>query len=299
MARQFAGERSPWTNVYGLARTLLAISTLLTLIANDASTLFIPLARVVTQAPFCDGHAAFGLFCQSDDLEAARWVAIVLLIIVASGWRPRITGALHWWVAASLQSSASLLDGGDQITMNLTLLLLPVTLFDGRKWHWSAPEPARSTTVGLLGRLVASFSFTAIRVQVMLVYYVAGVAKYGVEEWGEGTALYYWFSHPVFGVPAFLDEPIGLVTNSPTLLPLVTWGVMAFEALLAAALFMRSRHRRRVFVFAVAFHCGIALLHGILTFAIAMEAALILYLLPVHSTLGQLFARSSARPRGA
>ena len=227
-ARRFAGERSPWTNVYGLARTLLAISTLLTLIANDASTLFIPLARVVAQAPFCDGHAGFGLFCQSDDLEAARWVAIVLLIIVASGWRPRVTGALHWWVAASLQSSASLLDGCDQITMNLTLLLLPVTLFDGRKWHWSAPTPVRSTTVGLLGRLIASFSFTAIRVQVMLVYYVAGVAKYGVEEWGDGTALYYWFSHPVFGVPAFLDEPIGLVTNSPTLLPLVTWGVMAF-----------------------------------------------------------------------
>ena len=74
---------------------------------------------------------------------------------------------------------------------------------------------------------------------------------------------------------------------------------MAFEALLAAALFMRSRHRRRLFVFAVSFHCGIALLHGILTFAIAMEAALILYLLPVHSTLRQLFARSSARPRGA
>lgn len=203
-----------------------------------------------------------------------------------------MTGVLHWWVAASLQWSATLLDGGDQVAMNLTLLLVPVTLLDGRIWHWDPPAGSVATRVGLAKRLVALTAFAAIRVQVMLIYYTAGVAKYSVEEWADGTALYYWLRHPVFGASAAVRPIVESVILSPVLLPLATWGVLVLEGLLAAALFIHPRHRPKLFWFAALFHLGIALLHGILTFAIAMEAALILYLLPVSRTLEELTARA-------
>lgn len=88
---------SPWTNVYGVGRSVLAIATAATLLCNRPSTLFRPGTGVPT-APICDGVGRIGLFClaSSQHLSIARWVAIVVLLIAASGYRPRFTGVAHW-----------------------------------------------------------------------------------------------------------------------------------------------------------------------------------------------------------
>lgn len=57
-------------------------------------------------------------------LNIIKWLAIVLLIIIASGWRPRFTGIIHWWICYSLQNSALTLDGGEQVSAVITLLLI-------------------------------------------------------------------------------------------------------------------------------------------------------------------------------
>ncbi|MBK6923188.1 MAG: HTTM domain-containing protein [Deltaproteobacteria bacterium] len=266
--------RAPCTNVYGLARTLLALSTALTLVANDTRTLFVPLAGIAATPPFCQGHGAIGIFCLSPELELARWSAIAILLVVASGWRPRVTGVAHWWVAASLQWNASVLDGGDQVCMVLALLLLPLTVLDGRRWHWDPPAPMRSEAAALVGWS----TWIAVRVQVAAVYYHAGVAKYGVDEWGDGTALWYWFRNPTFGAPEALQPIVQPVIASATALPLLTWSVLVLEFLLAGALWMPPGARRVLFPLGCALHVGIALVHGITSFALAMIAALLLYL---------------------
>src|SRR5437867_307525 len=125
---------APWTSAYGLARTVLALGTAGTLAANAPSTLFRP-ALGLPPAPYCTGPTQISLFCllPSEQLWLARSLALAILFVVASGWRPRITAIPHWWVAFSLQVSATVLDGGDQVTAILTLLVLPVALTDPRR----------------------------------------------------------------------------------------------------------------------------------------------------------------------
>ena len=64
------------------------------------------------------------------------WVG---LLLVLSGYYPRFTGVLHWLISSSVFQAANLVEGGDQITAILTLLLVPVTLLDPRRNHWQQP----------------------------------------------------------------------------------------------------------------------------------------------------------------
>lgn len=276
-ARPWAWRTEPWTNVYGLSRTLLAGGTLLTLLCNDTATLFRP-ASGALDVPQCGGLHRLGAFCWvGGQLEWARWAMALILLVVASGWRPRLTGALHWWICFSLNANAMIVDGGDQVAAVLTFLLLPVTLTDPRKWHWQAG--AQTTDTGDAGRIFARVGLAAIRVQVSAIYFHAAVAKLAVAEWANGTAVYYWLSDPLFGAAEWLRPMVSMVISSPAVV-LVTWGVLALELLLCAALLLDPRHWRALLISGLLLHAGIALLHGLVSFGFSMAAALVLYLRP-------------------
>ena len=123
----------PWTNVYGLSRTLIALSLLITFIFNDIYNLFRPVAGL-TEYPVCSNYE-ISVFCllPAEYLPLTKWLVIILLIVIASGWRPRYTGILHFWIASSFQNTAATLDGGEQVATVLTLLLVPLTILDNRK----------------------------------------------------------------------------------------------------------------------------------------------------------------------
>lgn len=91
---KWLNRRNPWTNVYGLARSLIALSTLLTLLINDAEIFFRPTSDTNIY-PNCF-NTTISIFClvPSDYfyLNIARWVCIILLAVIVSGWRPRIKG---------------------------------------------------------------------------------------------------------------------------------------------------------------------------------------------------------------
>src|SRR5439155_8663926 len=91
--RRVIDSSSPWTNVYGVARTLIALGTLATLAFSHSTSIFRP-AVGIDQVPQCVGPARASLFCAfgHDHLELARWVAVATLTVVAIGWRPRVTG---------------------------------------------------------------------------------------------------------------------------------------------------------------------------------------------------------------
>ncbi len=294
---------SPCTNVVGLARTLLALGTFCTLLFNDADTLFRPLGvelgMASTQVPMLR-LSLFSIFSGSD-LHLGRWIALGLLALVASGWCPRFTGIAHWWVSASLAASGVIVDGGDQVAAVLTLLLVPVTLCDGRRWHWS-PAPAPAGGAAAEGQtLVARSAILVVRIQIALIYFFACVEKLRVEEWRNGTALYYWLSHPVFGAPGADNTLVPLLAHPAVVTPL-TWGVLALEALLFAGLGLDRRRRPLLLGAGLLFHAGIAVLHGLFSFALAMGAALLIYLRPAEQPLrwpapgaGRLLARCRRR----
>jgi sporulation delaying protein B len=269
--------QAPWTNVYGVARTLLACGTLLTLLFSPVEVLFHPMAGR-PDFPTCTGPADAGWFCVADGhLQLARWLAIAALVLVASGWRPRFTGILHWYVAWSVHSNVSLVDGGDQVTTVLTLLMIPLTLTDARKWHWQ-PMPAPATARPIAA-LVAISTVVALRLQVAMVYFHAAIGKLAVDEWVNGTATYYFFSDPMFGTPSWLSW-LSPVLTTPIGVALVTWLPLLLEFLLAASIVMERRWWRPLLVAGLAFHAAIALNHGLVSFALAMWGALILLLRP-------------------
>ena len=282
-------SQNPWSNVYGVARSLLAIGTIITLTLTDLNLLFRPSVGV-TDVPQCIGIGSYiSIFCVlSNNLSLAKWISVGILLVVVTGWRPRITGLLHWWISFSFVNSATLIDGGDHVTAVLTLLILPITLLDDRKWHWKN-ETSELDTFWQKGKtIVATLTHKVIRLQVAIIYLHASLAKLKAVEWQNGTACYYWFTDPVFGHPKMLDWLITPIIQNAYSVSLLTWGVIAFEFILFVLLFLGKKVYSNFLIMGIMFHFGIVLIHGLASFFFAMTAALILYLRPLEAPFNKL-----------
>ena len=286
----------PWTNAYGCARTLLALGTLSTLVFSDTATLFRPSPGI--PAFVCEGAIRMSAFClvAPRHVGVVRWVAIMLLVIVASGWRPRLTGVVHWWISFSFMAVVRIADGGDQLTAILTMLLIPVTLTDPRRWHWDALKPPRETPETTVRQMLALSSLMVVRIQVSIVYFESAVAKLRVPEWADGTAIYYWFTDPRFGAAPWLRPITTPLLHNPTTVVLLTWGPILLEVLLFTGLVMDRRYRKSLLVAGITFHGGIAIVQGLGSFALAMWGALVLFLYPLNEQIG--FLRQLAAGQG-
>jgi antimicrobial peptide system SdpB family protein len=269
---QQARRVSPWTNVYGLARTLLATGTLLTLLSNSSTDLF-PLSGGAAAGPVCRSTAQISAFCVAGPAPA-HYVAVVILVLVAIGWRPRLTGIPHWYVTYSVGASIHTVEGGDHLAAILTLLLVPVTLTDGRRWHWGAP----AAVGGVAAAFTAHSGLAVARVQMAVVYLHASLAKLTVPEWQDGTALYYWLSDETFGYAAWLRPLMQPLLQNAWTVAALTWAAVLLEFVLALGLFASPRQRRWLLVAGLSLHGTIALIMGLVTFAFAMAGGLVIYL---------------------
>lgn len=285
--------KNPWA-VYGIARSLIATATLLTLAINDTDTLFRPGSGIPEPVSCPTGVTSYFCLFPAQSFELARWLAVGVLAVVVTGWRPQITALPHWWITYSFFVSARPIDGGDQLAAVLTLILLPAALSDRRRWHWPGFS---SHGAGLRPRLVAASALTVARVQVAVVYFNAAVAKMGVQEWVDGTALYYYLlTISSFRAPDYL-YPILEAVLSSNMVAVLTWGALGLELALASALFLPQPARNILFVLGCLFHLLILIIQGIASFSIVMFGALALYLLPVP--LSQTSAASASRPEVA
>jgi antimicrobial peptide system SdpB family protein len=282
-ARRWAADASPWTNVYGVARTILALGTLTTLVFTRANRLILPAAGL-DHPLVCAGPTRIGMFCLAGEhhLELARYVAIGCLLLVASGWRPRVMALLHWWVAFTVQDNIIVADGGDQATLVLVTLLLPIALTDPRRWHWQpAPVvPAALSAGEERRRLLALVAMILVRVQVAMIYFHAATGKFSVEEWGDGTALWYFANDSMLGASHPVAAVVVPLLRNGVVVTVATWGVLVLESMLAVGLFLDRRYRGTLLALGVALHAGIILLFGLVSFALAMFGALILFLRP-------------------
>jgi antimicrobial peptide system SdpB family protein len=271
--------RAPWGSGLGLARTVLAAGTLGTLLSTSPRVLLTPLSNGVVP-PICVGASRAGVWCAvpAGHGEVARWLSVLVLVLTASGWRPRLTGVLHWYVAWSLIANVTIQDGGDQITAVLTLVLIPVTLTDPRRWHWQRPP---SSTAAGTGRVVAYACLILAQIQVAVLYFQASVAKLGVPEWADGTAMFYWFHNQTFGAADWLRPLTDALTGSALSVSLLTWSAIAVEFALAVAILLRPPAKRVLLVAGLLFHDTIAVSMGLISFDAAMSGALLLYLLPI------------------
>ncbi|MEA9984601.1 sporulation-delaying protein SdpB family protein [Subtercola sp. RTI3] len=268
-----------WTQHAGIARSLLAICGLSTLVFSSVNTLIRPAAG--TDGMFCAGPAEMSLWCltPANTHDLAKWASILILGVAASGWRPRLTALPMWWILFGNQSSLTVVDGGDQIAAVLALLLIPISLTDGRRWHWQTSGP-EGNSEHPVAALIAHVSIVVVQVQVSFVYLNSCLAKLGVPEWLNGTAIYYWLRDPMFGPAGGLSD----ITNALMVLPIpaaiFTWGPLGLEFFLGISIFLPRRVKLALLPFGLLFHLGIAVTMGLWSFAFAMWAALLLALWP-------------------
>ncbi|WP_306366336.1 sporulation-delaying protein SdpB family protein [Nocardiopsis sp. CC223A] len=274
----------PWTNVYALARSLTAAALLITLSFNSVDTLFAP--NEAWESPKCDGWLRWGgLFCVAPSLAWGKALAVVVLLLVVIGYLPRWTALPHVWVSVSLHNSMSMTEGGDQIAAIIALLISPIALLDSRRWHWTFKGgPVSINRSGEIRRMIANTSAMLIRLQVSVIYLHAAIGKLAVEEWVNGTAVYYWVHDPQFGPSGLRATVAEAVVSTALGVVLLTWGTLVLELALAYGLVASAPLRKALFWAGVLFHAGIAMVLGLVTFGITMSGALLLYLWPRESS---------------
>jgi hypothetical protein len=62
---------------------------------------------------------------------------------------------------------------------------------------------------------------------------------------------------------------------------MLTWGTLILELLLFMGLVVEKKHRWKLLWLGIFFHTGIAVVHGLISFVLAMWAGLILFLRPI------------------
>lgn len=202
-------------------------------------------------------------------------IAISILLLVIAGWRPRITGILHFWVAYSFLSASAVIDGGDQICSNLTLMLIPITLLDKRKNHWYRNNPSYSPYANILSNLV----YFVIALQISFIYLNAATSKFSVSEWSNGTAVYYWLIDPYFGLNSWQSWLLKPFIVNPIFIFIITWSVLAVELLLFAGIFIHKKYYKVLFFSGIILHLSFLLFLGLFSFFFAVTGGLVLYLL--------------------
>lgn len=268
----------------GLGRSVLACSLLLTLLFTNPYVMFssLPHDSSINNDFFFAKYNFFSLFGASH-INLARWLACLLLLVVISGYLPQITCMLHWYLAYSFNNATLDIEGGDQVCLNMAMLLIPICLLDRRLNHWSKPisdahKWQRYTS------LFCSTWFWLIRLQLAVIYLHAAIGKMVEKEWINGTALYYWFNHPLFGMQSWLKpivEPIIMNQHGGFIL---TWFIMLLELLLGVAIIQSPKHYKKFFIVALIFHFFIILFHGLFSFFISMSGALVLaFLIPYYN----------------
>lgn len=279
----------PWGSWLGLARTLIALGTAGTLAFSATDTIFAPvLGRDL--APYCSGIDAISVFClvPREQLALVQWICVGVLLLVASGWRPRWTALPHWWIAFSVFNSISISDGGDQTAAVLTLLLVPVCLADPRRWHWQGSNDAAKAPAGKVAPWrvsIAIVPLVVIKIQVAVIYFQASIAKLGQTEWVEGTSMYYWLIDPAFGPPDWLRPLVMAAVDTPLVLLALTWLPLVIEFALALSLLLPQPVRWALLPFGAGLHLSIALMMGLWSFSLVMVAACVLLLVPIGEDL--------------
>lgn len=261
-----------WSQSLTWSRVFFAVSTLLNLVFNSNKTLVINSNRIYNiKDP--EYYSIYNIL----DPFFGKIISIIILISVIIGYFPKITSILHFWVAYSFNVSAKMIEGGDQVVMIYTMLLIPLMLLDKRKNHWTSNK---AHSYSFQQKTIGFCTVLLMKTQCFVIYFVAAVSKFSHNEWRNGTAIYYWFYDEVFGLNETMLCIITPFLKNSYFIVIMTWGTLLLELLLAYSAFSRSSIYRIICYFCGAlFHLAIAGFLGLWSFFFAMLGVLTYILL--------------------
>ncbi|AZA78626.1 hypothetical protein EG347_14460 [Chryseobacterium sp. G0186] len=259
-----------------LARSFLALGTILLLLFNDSYELSNTNIGLLADMERMGSNFTFSLFSLFIP-PIAKIISIFILLFVFTGYLPQLSSFLQSWVHLSVCNSFVIVEGGDQLASNLSLLLIPVCLFDRRINQWNKEK--LNTSLFFKNRnIFFGVYFFLIRLQVAVVYLHAGVGKLQKEDWRDGTSLYYWFNNNIFGAPDIILKFLNVLTLS-SFSPIISWLIIFLEIGLFACILATNKKILLFLLFlGLLFHFSIFIIHGLMSFMFSMVGALILYL---------------------
>ncbi|MFD4669614.1 sporulation-delaying protein SdpB family protein [Lentzea sp. NPDC058450] len=280
----------------GIGRSLLALAQLSTVVFSESTALFSPVLRP-PDGVRCDGIRAISLWCATEGMGASlligRTVTIAVLLVVLSGYRPRLSCVPHWYVAFSMVVSTPESDGGDRVLMLATMLLIPLCLGDDRTWHWTGPD----SPMPAAWRGVAYAGHHALRLQLSIVYLGAALSKAGDPLWRRGSAMVAVAYHPYAGFPPFLRDLIDPLLHVHWIVASASWSVIAVQLALAVLFWCGDGARRWALVLGIGFHAGIMVLMSLSAFGLVLIGVVVLVCSPIRSAEDEVVTRNE-RVRG-
>lgn len=251
-----------------VGRTLIALAQISILLFTSWANLT---TDVLGRDPetYCSGIATGSIFClipgqRSNSFGAVVVIAICLLVV--SGVLPRFTGVLHFWVSFSLYSSLSLPDGGEAVATIATLLILILTLADGRLFAWLPSK----TAPPLWARAVGYASWLILCLQMAGLYLQSSLSKLAIADWVNGTAMFYIVRDPSFGASGLLAQVLGAITQAPLGTAALTWGPILMEACIGVLALASRPWRKYGLVLVIVLHLGILVVIGLWSFSLVM-----------------------------
>lgn len=178
--------------------------------------------------------------------------AALMLMMGAATRQATLLALITFWLVG--MRNEALGDGGDniiRIILFYMLLFLPA----------SAPDPQGVRTRTWLHNI----GVLAVILQVIVVYSVAGLSKVMGELWTNGTAMYYIAQVDWFTTPYFRE-----LFKNVWLAPLAAYGTLIYQ--ISFPFLALSRYRLLLFAVGIAFHLGIAVMMGLITFSAIMIA---------------------------
>lgn len=252
-----------------VGRSLMAGAMLSELVFTPNGGLFDNVAGLSGGAS-CDGIRSISVWCLSQELThgflLGDIIAIGVLVLVVSGYRPRWTCIPHWYVTFGFAVSMTVPNGGDSIAKIATLLLVPLCLGDRRTWQWQDPVvPLAPTWRGI------TYATTLVaRLQVCIIYLSVAVAKLTDYAWSHGTAMYYIFNHPAYGLPSDVRPMLPAFFYSAWFNATLTWSVVALQLVVAITVLGPRSMRLVAFALGVALHAAIIMVMGLPSFGLVM-----------------------------
>lgn len=256
---------NPYDIRYQIPRALLAIAQLIIILFTNQN--------VFTNS-IIESYDFFNLFLVNTEL--GLYLYSLTLFFVISGFFPQISSLFHFYFSLSYMYSSSVIEGGDQIALILSVFFLPICLFDRRKNNWMKSEWSSSFYV----KYFVNSVFRIMQIQISIVYLFAAAVKIKQDEWVKGSAIYYWFYNESFGANKFVEMFLGPLINNHFISPFITWSVLILEFVLFLSLFMKDSIKNYLFYIAVFFHVMIGIIFGLWMFSIIMTACLCILLTP-------------------
>jgi antimicrobial peptide system SdpB family protein len=269
-----------YSKKYAISRTLLSLSTFVTIAFNNEQRLFnISYVQNPNIKTYTISKLSIFEILYPDNLFLARIISCLILAFVIIGFLPRVTCFLQFWLSLSVYSSSYITEGGDQINMILSILIIPICLFDNRINHWNFYKNNENINV----KSTVFFALNIIKLQVAILYFISGFGKLFNDQWREGSAMYYWIVNKEIGTNYYIEFIFSYIFSNRYILFFTTWFVMLFE--ISLSLIMLTNFNKKYFFYsALIFHAMIFIFFGLFSFELSMSAALFIYFLTFKTT---------------